>query len=62
MISIFNLSIFYGTGIVIATGLLLYEHFLVRPDDLSKLKMAFFNMNGYISVTVFVFTLIDYLV
>ncbi|UCE70860.1 MAG: UbiA family prenyltransferase [Nitrospiraceae bacterium] len=62
MISIFNLSVFYGTGIVIATSLLLYEHVLVRPDDLSKLNMAFFNMNGYISVTVFVFTLIDYLV
>lgn len=62
MISIFNLSFFYGMGIVIAFGLLMYEHFLVRPDDLSKLNMAFFNMNGYISVTVFVFTLVDYLV
>ena len=39
--------------------LLLYEHSLVKEDDLSKLDMAFFNMNGYISVTVFLFTFID---
>jgi len=40
-------------------GLLAYEHSLVKPDDLSKLNAAFFNMNGYISVTIFVFTLVD---
>jgi 4-hydroxybenzoate polyprenyltransferase len=28
----------------------------VKPDDLSKLTMAFFNVNGYISVTIFVAT------
>jgi 4-hydroxybenzoate polyprenyltransferase len=31
----------------------------VKADDLSKLDLAFFNMNGYISVTIFVFTLLD---
>ena len=45
-----------------AGGLFIYEHSLVKHDDLSKLNMAFFNMNGYISMTVFVFTLLDYLV
>jgi len=58
---IFNLSTFYIIGVLIASGLLLYEHSLVKSDDLSKLNMAFFNMNGYISVTVFVFTLLNYL-
>ncbi len=58
---IFNLSMFYIIGVLIALGLLLYEHSLVKPDDLSKLNMAFFNMNGYISVTVFIFTLLNYL-
>jgi 4-hydroxybenzoate polyprenyltransferase len=59
---IFNLSTFYIIGILIASGLLLYEHSLVKYNDLSKLDIAFFNMNGYISVTVFVFTLLNYLV
>ncbi len=34
-------------------GLLSYEHRLVRPDDLSRLNVAFFNVNGYISLTFF---------
>ncbi len=62
LIPIFNLSSFYLFGILIATGLLFYEHTLVRPSDLSKLNLAFFNMNGYISITVFVFTLFNYLI
>lgn len=36
----------------IVTGLLIYEHRLVRPDDLSRVNVAFFNVNGYISVTL----------
>ena len=49
----------YFSGVVVVAGLLVYEHMLVKPDDLSKLDAAFFNMNGYISVTIFLFTLID---
>ena len=33
----------------------------MRPNDLSRLNMAFFNLNGYISVAFFVATLIDVL-
>jgi 4-hydroxybenzoate polyprenyltransferase len=51
----------YLFGVVIALGLIIYEHTLVKEDDLSKLDMAFFNMNGYISVTIFLFTLFDVL-
>jgi len=58
----FNLGIFYWLGMAAAGGLFIYEHSLVKHDDLSRLDMAFFNMNGYISMTVFVFTLLDYLV
>ena len=36
--------------------MLIYEHLLIRGGDLRKLDAAFFNMNGYISVTVFLFT------
>jgi 4-hydroxybenzoate polyprenyltransferase len=52
---------FYLAGVLVALGLMVYEHSLVRENDLSKLNIAFFNMNGYISVTIFVFTLIDVL-
>jgi 4-hydroxybenzoate polyprenyltransferase len=53
---------FYLAGVLLAMGLMVYEHSLVRENDLSKLGIAFFNMNGWISVTIFVFTLIDVLV
>ncbi len=62
LIPIFNLTGFYLLGVLIASVLLVYEHSLVKPTDLSKLDMAFFNMNGYISITVFVFTLMNYLI
>jgi 4-hydroxybenzoate polyprenyltransferase len=50
---------FYLAGVGIALLLIVYEHTLVREGDLSKLNLAFFNMNGYISVTIFLFTLLD---
>lgn len=58
----FHLGAFYWLGILAAGGLFVYEHSLVREDDLTRLDMAFFNMNGYISVTVFVFTALDYII
>lgn len=57
----FQISTPFFIGLAIIAGLLLYEHSLVRATDLSRLNMAFFNMNGYISLTVFVFTLLSYL-
>ncbi len=52
----------YYVGIAVISTLIAYEHQLVKPHDLSKLDAAFFNMNGYISVTIFLFTLADALV
>jgi len=49
----------YYLGLLVISGLIVYEHNLVKPDDLSRLDAAFFNMNGYISVTIFLFTLVD---
>lgn len=54
-----GLGIVYLLGVVVISGLLVYEHSLVKLDDLSRLDAAFFNMNGYISVLIFSFTLID---
>jgi len=45
---------------VIAVGLLLaYEHWLVRPDDLTRINVAFFNVNALISLGLFVVGLLD---
>lgn len=52
----------YLLGVAVVAGLLVYEHLLVKADDLSRLDAAFFNMNGYISVTIFAFTLLDALI
>jgi 4-hydroxybenzoate polyprenyltransferase len=48
----------YWIGLAIAAALLIYEHSLVKPDDLSKVNLAFFNVNGYISITLFVATFV----
>jgi 4-hydroxybenzoate polyprenyltransferase len=48
----------YWIGLVAVAGLLMYEHSLVKPDDLSRVNIAFFNVNGYISITVFVATVV----
>lgn len=52
----------YYLGVAVISALIAYEHQLVKPNDLSRLDAAFFNMNGYISVTIFLFTLVDALV
>lgn len=47
----------YWAGVGIAAWLLIWEHRLVHPEDFSRLDVAFFNMNGYIAVSVFVCSL-----
>ncbi|MEO8563196.1 MAG: UbiA-like polyprenyltransferase [bacterium] len=50
-------SVLYWTGVLVVAALLLYEHSLVKPGDLSKLDAAFFTMNGVISLLLFGFVL-----
>ena len=40
-------------GIAIVAGILCYEHAIVKPGDLSRVNVAFFNLNGYVSVLLF---------
>jgi 4-hydroxybenzoate polyprenyltransferase len=49
-----GLGVFYWIGWLAVVGLLVYEHSLVRPGDLSRLNVAFFNVNGYIALIVLV--------
>jgi 4-hydroxybenzoate polyprenyltransferase len=51
----------YWFGVAAVAGLLVYEHSLVSPRDRRRLDMAFFTMNGVISVTFFAFVLGDVL-
>jgi 4-hydroxybenzoate polyprenyltransferase len=54
-----SVGIAYWLGVAMVAILLGYEHSLVRPDDLRRLDMAFFTMNGVISVAFFGFVLVD---
>lgn len=46
----------YWIGLVITAGLLYYENSIVKPNDLSRLNIAFLNLNSYVAVTLFVGT------
>jgi 4-hydroxybenzoate polyprenyltransferase len=52
----------YFVGVALITAILVWEHTLVRPTDLSRLDMAFFTLNGYVSVAFLVAVLGDLLV
>jgi 4-hydroxybenzoate polyprenyltransferase len=49
-----QLGIAFWIGLIVVAILLAYENAIVKPNDLSRLNLAFFNVNGYISVIVFV--------
>ncbi len=49
----FSLGWLYWLGLALVAALFIWEHSLVKPHDLSRLNLAFFNLNGYISLTVF---------
>lgn len=46
----------YYLGWAVATVLLVYEHWLLLPEDLSRLDTAFFNVNGYLAIIIFLCT------
>ena len=50
---------FYFFGVILTAGLLFYEHSLVRENDLSLVNVAFFNVNGIISVLLMLFVIVD---
>ncbi len=56
-----ELGVFYLAGCLAVALLLVYEHSLVRANDLSRVNAAFFTTNGFVSLTYFIFTLTDVL-
>jgi len=61
LLVVFGLGMLAAGGVAVVILLLLYEHSLVKANDLSKLNAAFFTMNGVISVLFFVFVAADLL-
>ncbi|CCQ91179.1 4-hydroxybenzoate polyprenyltransferase and related prenyltransferases [Nitrospina gracilis 3/211] len=53
------LGVTYLVGVLAVAGLLIYEHSLVREDDLTRVNIAFFNVNGLISLTLMTLVIID---
>jgi 4-hydroxybenzoate polyprenyltransferase len=56
-----GLGVVYLVGVALIAGILVWEHTIVKADDFSRLDMAFFNLNGYVSVAFFLATLADVL-
>ncbi|MBF0539762.1 MAG: UbiA family prenyltransferase [Nitrospirae bacterium] len=56
---VFHLGVVYYAGLVAVALFFWYEHAIISRDDLTRINIAFFNANGYISLTVFVFVLIE---
>ncbi len=48
-----NFGLFYWLGMLVTIGLFVWEHRLVKPTDLSRIDLAFFNINSAISLTLF---------
>jgi 4-hydroxybenzoate polyprenyltransferase len=55
------LGVVYYIGVAAAAVLLAYEHILVKPHDLSRVNAAFFTVNGFVSIGLFLFTAADVL-
>jgi 4-hydroxybenzoate polyprenyltransferase len=55
----FHLHVLSLAGVGAVGALLIYEHGLVKPHDLSRVNAAFFTINGYVSVLFFAFWAAD---
>jgi 4-hydroxybenzoate polyprenyltransferase len=54
-----GLGMIFLLGVIAIAGLLLYEHWLVRPDDLNRINTAFFNVNAIISFGILILGCLD---
>ena len=56
---ILNLACFYYAGVVFVGIILIYEHWIVKADDLSRVNFASFKINHYVGLIVFIMALLD---
>lgn len=52
-------GLWYWAGVIVFTGMLVYQHSIVKPNDLSRVNLAFMTANGIASVVFMVFVLAD---
>jgi 4-hydroxybenzoate polyprenyltransferase len=57
-----HMGVWWFVGVTLTAGVLVYEHRIVRPEDLSRVNRAFFTANGVIGIGLFAFALVDLLV
>ena len=57
-----GLHLIYFIGVIVVAGLIIYEQLLVKPDDLSRVNLAFFTLNGWVSMLLLLFVFLDRLV
>lgn len=60
--SVAGLGTIFLVGVILVSGLLLYEHWIISPADMTRVNIAFFNINALISIGLFVLTVVDVLV
>lgn len=54
-----GLGLAHLVGMTLVTAILVYEHWIVRPSDLSRLDKAFFDLNGYVSIGYLAAVIVD---
>lgn len=52
-------GLFYFIGVIAIMSVLIYEHRLVKPNDFSRINLAFFTLNGFVSILFFIFCVLD---
>ena len=58
----YSFGMYYYIGLIIFSFLLIYQHKIIKPNDLSKVNLAFFTTNGIASIIFSVFVIIDILI
>ena len=58
----YNFGMYYYIGLIIFSFLLIYQHKIIKPNDLSKVNLAFFTTNGIASIIFSVFVIVDILI
>ena len=59
MYPIFDMGLVYLISVGVIGLLLILEHRLINPNDLSKIQVAFFNVNSIISMMLFLGVFLD---
>lgn len=57
-----ELGVFYYIGVGIVVCIFIYEHAIVKPNDLSRVNLAFFTLNGMISLVLMALSITDILI